>query len=155
GNFSFSIRVTDSASTPQNASQAFSGNIVAAPSVLCVPSTATGEVGVLYSTSCSVTGGTAPYTWSVATGALPSGVNLNSAGTTATASGPPTVAGVFSFSLRVTDAPSQSATSPVFSGTIIAAPSLVCIPNSGPVQVGVAYTTTCSVSGGTAPYTFS
>ena len=36
-------------------------------------------VGVAYSQAIAVTGGTAPYTWSILAGALPGGLALNSA----------------------------------------------------------------------------
>ena len=57
--------------------------------------------GVAYSTGLSATGGTPPYTWSLAGGALPAGLTLNSSGTI---TGTPTAAGSFSFTAQVADA---------------------------------------------------
>jgi hypothetical protein len=48
----------------------------------------------------SATGGTAPYTWTVASGSLPGGLTLSGAGII---SGTPTQAGNSSFTVRVTD----------------------------------------------------
>ncbi|GHJ13262.1 putative Ig domain-containing protein [Micromonospora sp. AKA38] len=59
------------------------------------------EVGAIYSDQLLVTGGTAPFSWSV-TGTLPPGLTLNPA--TGLLSGRPTAAGAYSFTVRVTDA---------------------------------------------------
>ncbi len=55
-----------------------------------------------YSTSIAETGGTAPYTWSITSGSLPSGLSLNSSNGTLT--GTPTNAGWYSFTVQITDA---------------------------------------------------
>ena len=60
-----------------------------------------GTVGISYGASLSASGGTAPYTWSILTGAVPLGIVLNSSGTVA---GIPAVAGVQEIELRATDA---------------------------------------------------
>src|SRR5260370_15503227 len=60
----------------------------------------TGSVGVAYSVSFAATGGLTPYTWSVASGALPAGLNLGADGSL---TGTPTAAGQFTFTIRVAD----------------------------------------------------
>ncbi|MGA9508384.1 MAG: Ig domain-containing protein [Candidatus Sulfotelmatobacter sp.] len=62
----------------------------------------TGTVGSAYSGSLAVTGGTAPYAFSVASGQLPQGVQL--ADNTGAVSGTPTASGSFNFAVSVTDA---------------------------------------------------
>jgi hypothetical protein len=57
-------------------------------------------MGGAYSHTYTATGGTAPYTWSVASGTLPTGLTLSSGGVL---SGIPSAAGVFNFTVRVTD----------------------------------------------------
>jgi hypothetical protein len=67
-----------------------------------------GSVGGSYSAALAATGGATPYTWSIATGSLPSGLTL--APSSGAISGTPTAAGASSFTARVTDAGSQTAT---------------------------------------------
>ena len=63
-------------------------------------------VGSAYNTLLSGTGGTLPYTWSIRSGALPSGLQLDSS--TGMINGMPTSSGSFSFSAALTDAAGQS-----------------------------------------------
>jgi hypothetical protein len=60
-----------------------------------------------YSAQLAATGGTLPYSWSIISGSLPPGLTLSSAGVI---SGTPTAAGTFNFTVKVTDAASNSAT---------------------------------------------
>jgi hypothetical protein len=65
-----------------------------------------GKVGVVYTTQqLTATGGTDSYTWSVASGALPAGLALSSAGAI---TGTPTASGAFSFVVSATDTNGQS-----------------------------------------------
>ena len=61
---------------------------------------ANGVVGVAYSKSVTVSGNTAPYTWSKS-GSLPTGLKLKFSGVKATLSGTPTAAGTFKFKIKV------------------------------------------------------
>src|SRR6266851_4988309 len=60
-----------------------------------------GEVGVSYNGTLSVSGGTAPYQFSVSWGQLPTGLVLGA--TTGTVSGVPGAKGTFNFGIHVTD----------------------------------------------------
>jgi hypothetical protein len=141
----FSIKVTDA-----NGATSTSCNITINPalSVTCAANLV-GEVSVAYNSGAmSVSGGTAPYTYSVV-GTLPAGLTLNT--TTGAVSGTPTASGTFS--IKVTDANGASSTS--CSITINPALSVTCAANLVG-EVGVAYSSgAMSVSGGTAPYTYS
>jgi mono/diheme cytochrome c family protein len=79
-----------------------------------------GVVGSPYSQSLAATGGTAPYTWAVASGTLPAGLTL---GTDGAISGTPTAAGPASFTVNVIDSAMPAAmASHDFSLTVSAAP---------------------------------
>ena len=65
-----------------------------------------GAVGASYKAALTVTGGTSPYIFSVASGQLPSGVQL--ADGSGTFSGTPTASGNFNFAVSVSDASGHS-----------------------------------------------
>ncbi len=71
------------------------------------PTLPLGAVGTLYSQSLSAAGGIPPYSWSLVSGALPSGLSPSTSGQI---SGTPTSAGTLSFTMKVVDAASSSAT---------------------------------------------
>ena len=74
------------------------------------PAPPAGPVGVAYSDQLTVTGGTAPFAWSVSAGTLPPGLTLSASGLL---SGTPTTVGSSTFTVRVVDANNQSATQSV------------------------------------------
>jgi Putative Ig domain len=136
----FTITINASNSNPVNGALAFLGG--AQPD---------GTVGSPYSVQLTATGGVTPYSWSVASGALPTGLSLSA--TTGVISGTPQTSGPSSFSVQVTDSSNTSVTAPV-SINIEASSGLILntatLPNG---TVGVAYAATIGVTGGTAPYT--
>jgi hypothetical protein len=82
-------------------------------------------LGSAYSTMLAVTGGVAPYTWSLATGStLPAGLTL----TSATISGTPTATGTFQFTLKVSDSttPTPLTASASFLVTVSGSSTLNC-----------------------------
>ncbi|MBV8904519.1 MAG: putative Ig domain-containing protein, partial [Acidobacteriia bacterium] len=74
-------------------------------SVSCTPTTGPATAGVMYSATCTASGGIAPYSWSISSGALPTGLSLtpSSDTTMATIAGIPTVSGSYSYTVQVTD----------------------------------------------------
>lgn len=66
-----------------------------------------GEVGISYTASLGASGGATPYTWSIDSGALPTGLSLTSDGSV---SGVPTTPGTFSLTVKATDATNQYTT---------------------------------------------
>ncbi len=125
--------------------------MIAAVSLNATPSPNT-EVGASYLQANAVSGGTAPYVYSVSAGALPAGTTLNTA--TGTVSGTPTApGGAFSYTIQVVDHLTSTATASS-TGTIAAAVTLVATasPNK---QVTVAYSQTNVASNGITPYTYS
>src|SRR6185295_18394751 len=102
----------------QAATQTYSGTITRL-SMTCTPATGPATAGVLYTATCSVTGGTTPYTWSINPGSLPAGLSLNVSTNGATISGTPAASGDYSYTVRVSDSsPSPQAATQLFSGTM-------------------------------------
>jgi len=60
-----------------------------------------GQVNLAYSQTLAATGGLTPYSWSISTGALPTGLTLN--GATGAISGTPSAVGTSNFTVKVTD----------------------------------------------------
>jgi len=85
-----------------NATANPTGPTTTPPASLTISSTLpSATVGSTYSATLSVSGGTAPYTFSLKSGTLPGGLLL--ASTTGTVSGTPTATGNFSFAILVSD----------------------------------------------------
>jgi hypothetical protein len=110
GIFSFTAQAMDASGNPsQNTVRSqCSIAITPPPAPLTLACAATdGGVGVAYSSSLVATGGVEPYTFSIASGSLPSGLVLNPA--TGAIVGTPTNAILFSFAPRVLDSSGNSA----------------------------------------------
>jgi hypothetical protein len=110
--------------------------------------------GSAYSGSCSATGGTAPYTYSLASGALPAGLTLNPASGAVT--GTPTMDAPATATFKVTDSGTlqQSATSAT-QNFAVAAPALTLTCQLPQAYTGVAYSGSCTGVGGIAPLHYS
>lgn len=116
GAASFTVQVTDSSSTLQTATQAFSITVSAAitPVSITTTSLANGLQGTPYSDTLAASGGTTPYTWGISSGSLPVGLSLNPA--TGQISGTPSIAETSSLTIKVSDSsPSPETASQVFS----------------------------------------
>ncbi|HEV2287825.1 MAG TPA: Ig domain-containing protein [Candidatus Acidoferrales bacterium] len=109
GNYTFTVQVQDSASPTTSATQALQVSVVTPGSALKISTVnlPAGQVGVAYSTAATATGGTAPYTWSITSGALPVGLVLSAA--TGGIAGTPTQSGQSTFTLAVKDSTGLSA----------------------------------------------
>lgn len=98
GTFGIIIKVTDSLGTTRTKSCSITVEPGLSIDTTCPLPEAT--VGVVYSEVLSGSGGVAPYTWTIFSGALPTGLSLSAGGTI---SGTPTVGGDSTFTIRLTD----------------------------------------------------
>ena len=147
----FAVRVRDFGNPKETATATLSITIGAGLSITTT-SLPGGVQGTAYSASVAATGGISPYTFSITTGSLPSGLTMSSGGAI---SGTPTGSGTSSFTVQAKDSstPPQTATANL---SITIAGDLkittASLPNG---VVGSSYSATVTVSGGTTPYTFS
>ena len=132
------------------------GALPVCPVVIVNPATLpNGTVGTPYNQAVSATGGTAPHTFFVSSGALPTGLVLNA--TTGVISGTPTTAATFNFTITAADATGCLGSRPYT--MIVAAPGCTAItlnPATLPPGVtAVPYSQSVTASGGTPPYTYA
>jgi hypothetical protein len=116
------VQATDSSPTPQAATQVLTLPI-GSPAPLAITTIALldGTVNTLYNAIVAATGGAAPYKWSIAAGALPSGMSMNSA--TGAIAGKPASTGTANFTIQVTDSsPTPQAQAQMLSLTVNNAP---------------------------------
>ena len=138
GTFNFTVTATDSSGAPGPFAGSRSYTVTIAPPTIVLPATALvgGTLGVVYSAAITpASGGTSPYAYAVTTGALPGGLNLNTA--TGAITGTPSSLGTFNFSITATD--SSTGTGPY---TAIQAYSVVVIavpPTASNSSLTVAY----------------
>jgi len=71
------FKVTDSGSPAGTQSVNLTLTISAPTLAITTSSLPSGQVGTAYSATLVATGGTTPYTWSLTSGTLPAGLNLN------------------------------------------------------------------------------
>ena len=79
GTFSFTVTVKDSSNPQMTASQTLSISVAAAVPALSIGTTSLpgATVGTGYGQGVTATGGQTPYTWTVSSGGLPPGLDLN------------------------------------------------------------------------------
>ena len=99
------VTVGTTASAPPAFAAAGTSN---AGPALRFPAPPRSKAGVAYSDQLAVTGGTSPFAWSVSAGTLPAGITLNAS--TGVLAGTPTAGGTSNFTVKVTDATSETAT---------------------------------------------
>ncbi|PPT18861.1 autotransporter outer membrane beta-barrel domain-containing protein [Xanthomonas arboricola] len=153
GSFSFSVTATDSTTgTPSQATRGYNLTIAAPPIVVAPSALPSATRGTAYSQTLSASGGTAPYTYALASGTLPAGITLASNGTL---SGTATVEGSFNFTVTATDANTFTATQAY--ALTVAGPNLALPASTLPAgTAGQAYSAAITpATGGTAPYSYA
>jgi hypothetical protein len=154
GNFTFTVRVTDSTSTSALASLTLSVIPDVEPlRVVTSGSIEQGATGVSYSYQLLFAGGRPPWAWVMGTGSLPPGLTL---GSTGVISGKPTSVGTFTFTVQLSDSTPSSVTSQPISITVV--PGTLGISTSGDLTrgtAGVPYSVALQKFGGAGPYSWS
>ncbi|MDX1804342.1 MAG: putative Ig domain-containing protein, partial [Alcanivorax sp.] len=167
GTFTLKVSGTDSSTgtdpgsgknAPFTVSQSFALQINAASmSVSPASGTLTNATsGTAYNQLITAGGGISPYTYTVTSGSLPSGVILTAAGIL---KGTPSAVGTFQFQVTATDS-STGAGSPATASASytlnVDPPPIPLSPSALPnLQQGTAYSQQLSASGGTSPYTYA
>jgi len=150
GSFTFTIQVRDTGNASNT--RQFTLTVVEALSITTPTALPNASEGAAFNQSLTATGGTAPYTWSIAVGVLPPGLSLTPLPGAIT--GTPSASGNYSFILQVTDAAQQTAQRAftlVVSGRVT-----IVTPSSLPSgTVRAAYSETLSASGGVQPYSWA
>jgi hypothetical protein len=150
GSASFTVQVTDSATTPATDTQALSIDIVE-PLAITTAVLADTSVGDNYAASIAATGGAAPYTFTVASGELPAGIALGANGNIAgTVSNSATTQ---SFELQVADSSSPPLT--VIQGYTVRVAIEIATAALTDAAGGVPYSDALVVRGGLPPYDWS
>jgi hypothetical protein len=146
GNYSFTIRATDSSATPFNANKLFYLH-VGDPIQITTQSISYGAVGVPFSSTLYAANGVMPYTWLITSGTLPAGLSFSAAGII---SGTPTTVGSSTVTFRVTDSdtPAQTITKTL---TVYIDPLTIVTQSLPNVDQGTAYNTTISTTGNPVP----
>jgi protocatechuate 3,4-dioxygenase beta subunit len=149
GTYSFTVRATDGVNCA--ATQALQ-IVIACPTLSIGPvPLPSGVQYASYSQTLAVGGGTAPYTWTLASGVLPTGLTLSSGGVL---SGTPTSLGSSTFTVRATDAENCTATQ-AYTFTVDYPPITILPPTLQDATRLVPYFQQITASGGTSPYTFT
>lgn len=110
GIYQFEVEVEDD--VPDTATKEFSIEITEEPLVFSSTSLPQGTEGTSYYRSLSVSGGTTPYSWTLSSGTLPSGITMETTSSYCYLTGTPVsgTAGSHTFTITVTDSSSPAQT---------------------------------------------
>ena len=154
GSFTFTARVTDSQSATAVSSPLIIDIALGPLGVVDAGTLTQGATGVPYSFPLLGTGGATPYVWTVDSGALPPGLNLNAA--TGAITGSPITPGTYDFVVKITDSTTASALSDPLRIVVVAGPlSVTSFGDLTGGHVNVDYVYQLTANGGVRPYTWS
>lgn len=104
GTFTFTVQATDSNTPPGTATANLSLTVNATQGTLAITSPAqlSATVNTPFTALLTANGGATPYSWSILSGSLPTGLSLSP--TTGLISGTPAAAGLWNLTVKVTDA---------------------------------------------------
>jgi hypothetical protein len=149
GTFTFTVQVNDESNPQQTDTRELSISIFA-PLGITTASLNDGIVGDTYSESLAALGGTGSYTWILASGNLPDGLNLIDG----SISGTPTATGTFNFTVQVNDSGTPPQTS-IQELSIQISEALVIITTTLDDGITGVHYSKDLVTGGFAPYLWS
>src|SRR5262249_19589759 len=147
---SFTVRVTDA-----NGATATKALTLAANAALAITATSPllqATVSNAYNQTITVANGTAPLTWTITDGTLPTGLSLNAANGAITGSAK--AADNKTFMVKVTDANGTS-DSREFTLVVKPAPTITSQSPLADGFLGISYSQTLAASGGVPPLTWS
>jgi len=148
GQYTFTLKVTDGLA--QTATRTYSFKVTL-NSVLVRATLADGTYGVAYDQSFDASGGTAPYTFTLPSGALPTGLVLSTAGKLY---GTPTTFGTFTFWVNAVDKFGDTGTYPFT--LVVAPPTILMTPDElFAATSGLFYSSKMAASGGLGAYTYT
>ena len=149
---SFVVQVKDASANVATATLSLTVSN-ATPPIITTTTLAAGTVGTAYSATIVAAGGTTPYSFALASGTLPAGLSLSTSGAI---TGTPTTAGSSTFSVKVTDKASLTATASYTVAITAASSGLSILTATLPSgTVSSAYSATISATNGTTPYSFA
>jgi hypothetical protein len=153
GSFDFTVQAADSTSPSASDTRAYTLDIAPPTLTLNPESLPSGTSAAVYAQALSVTGGNAPYTYTIIDGALPAGLSLNGDNI----EGTPTERGSFPITIQAADSTDPEGTTSRAYTLTINPPDINITPDTVPAgESGVAYPgVTYSAAGGIAPYTFA
>lgn len=151
GTFNFTVQARDANNC--TGSRAYTLQITC-PTISIAPTVLPdGEVGTPYSQTLTGSGGVAPYSFSILTGALPAGLTLSLVGAL---SGTPTAFGTFNFIVQASDANNCTGTRNYVLTINQTCPAITVNPPSLPNgTVGTSYNQTLTATGGAPAYTYT
>ncbi|MFN0167318.1 MAG: putative Ig domain-containing protein, partial [Bryobacteraceae bacterium] len=149
GTYSFVVRV---AAGQQAATRPYSVTVSPALSIT-TPLVPDGIVGSPYNATIESAGGSGIHSWSISSGSLPPGVQLNpSTGSVVSLTGTPDIAGTYSFVVRV--AAGQQVATRAYSVTVTPALSITTVLAPDGI-VGSPYNATIASAGGSGAHSWS
>jgi len=156
GSFTFTVAAQDSSPTRQTQTQSLT-LVMGAPGPLTITTTTLTNAtpNTNYSAILQTTGGIGTLTWSLFSGALPTGLALSSSGTI---SGDPTVSGTATFTVQVTDsstAPTGPDTAQTQLSLTVVTVMIITTASLPAGSQGITYLSEIDASGGTPPYTWT
>jgi alpha-tubulin suppressor-like RCC1 family protein len=122
-----------------------------APLTIATTSLANGTISYSYTQTLAGSGGLLPYVWTISSGSLPAGLNLDSG--TGVISGTPTATGTSSFTVQLMDE-NATVTEKVLSIAISVQLNITTSSLSSGTT-GTTYNQTLTATGGTTPYAWS